>query len=604
MGEYFDMMRGFLAQQQHVVAGWQAAPVAEAGVETVPFAEEAQVVAPAFPLLHQVLSQDATQLRALCQLSVAQQAFLRDHVLSGRGSETDPELWGLACVPLMVSLEIMAHAAAVLAPGQRLTVVEQVRAFDWIALDQGELSLEVQAQQVGEGAAPRVRVSLWQQGARAVEADLLFDAPVHLPALPALGPAQAARWDGAEIYDIGMFHGPIFQSLDHIQGWNGGGLDCELSPCSLAGFLEEGQTPWLVLNPVLLDAMGQLAACWVAEHVGTDFNCFPSSIERLELWQPLPAWAPGVVLRGRQHAVDASAAADVASPRSWAFEAVDAQGQPLVRVQGWVNVFFHVPNRFYQVRRSPLQGWLGGPLDSDLPALLWQVDPLPEAFCAQSSGIFLRMLAHAVLSFEERQDWRALKGSLKHRRQWLMGRMALKEVVRYWAYQQSGELLYPSDVVVQHDALGAPSVGGWWVDNVVPVPAVSLTHDAQTCTAALSLDGQPVGVDREDLQRLRRPEALERAFTEQERAWWSAQPEAQRAAAALRLWCCKEAASKLLGRGLQGRPEAFEVHWDPASEGTALVHCGDSMVRVQLRQLGQSLLALAAGEPLAVQVQP
>jgi phosphopantetheinyl transferase (holo-ACP synthase) len=598
------MMRSFLAQQRHGVAAWQATPLAEAGVEATSFAEQAPAAAPPFPLLHQLLSQDATRLRALCQLNVAQQAFLRDHVLSGRGSEAAPELWGLACVPLMVSLEIMAQAAAVLAPGQRLTVLEQVRAFDWIALDQGELSLEVQAHRVGQGAAPRVRVSLWQQGAKAVEADLLFDAPVHLPALPALGQAQAARWDGAKICDIGTFHGPIFQSLGHIQGWNGDGLDCELLPCSLAGFLVEGQTPGLVLNPVLLDAMGQLAACWVAEHVGTDFNCLPSSIERMELWQPLPACTSGAVLRGRQHAVGVSAAADMANPRSWAFEAVDAQGQPLVRVQGWVNVFFQLPHRFCQVRRSPLQGWLGAPLDTDLPALLWQVEQLPEAFFAQSSGIFLRILAHAVLSFEERQAWLALKVSSKRRCEWLMGRLALKEAVRYWAYQQSGELLYPSDVVVQHDALGAPSVAGWWVDQVVKAPAVSLTHDAQTCTAALSLDGQPVGVDREDLHRLRRPEALQLAFSAQERVWWLAQPEAQRGAAALRLWCCKEAASKWLGRGLQGRPEAFEVCWDPASENAAVVHCGGGMVRVQLRQLGPSLLALASGEPMAVQVQP
>ena len=117
--------------------------------------------------------------------------------------------------------------------------------------------------------------------------------------LAPLGLAHPARWDGQAIYDVGMFHGPLFQSLRHVQGWNESGIDAELSDCTLTGFLDRGERPFLLTNPVLLDATGQLAACWVAEQVGTDFNCFPSSIERIEFGSGAAGEGPGIVLRGR-----------------------------------------------------------------------------------------------------------------------------------------------------------------------------------------------------------------------------------------------------------------------------------------------------------------
>ena len=588
MGDYFDLMRGFLAQQAGVVAQWQpGAPVAAAPQAAVP--------ANPAPFLDEVLELDATHLRAACRLSVHRDAFLRDHVLSGRGSDTDPDLLGLSCVPLMVSLEIMAEACAVLAQSTALRLIEHVKAFDWIALDDGELTLDVLAEAIA-GQPGRYRATLRQNGADAVTAQFAFAGDSVLPPLAALGPAQPPRWDGAQIYDIGMFHGPIFQSLQHIQGWNAQGIDCALTPCSLDGFFAAGERALLVLNPVLLDAMGQLAACWVAEHVGTDFNCFPSTIERIELLAPV-VQGTGLVLRGRQRALDPAQAADIATARRWDFEADDAAGQPLVRVAGLVNVFFHVPHRFYQVRRDPLGGWLGAPLEAPGAALLWQLDQLPEEFCAQSNGIFLRMLALATLSFEERELWRQLPKNVRQRRQWLLGRLALKEATRYWWHAETGQLLYPSDIEVAHEDSGRPLVGGWWAESLPIPPQVSLTHDAVSNIALLSASGLPVGVDAEIIGRVQRPESLVAAFTPAERTWLEQGTALVRDEAVLRLWCAKEAAAKLLGTGLRGAPEAFEVTFEPGGAQHALVHCDGMIVAVMLLRRGNTVVAIAEGHP-------
>jgi acyl transferase domain-containing protein len=104
MADYFELMRGFLAQQAVVAERLTPAPIetsVSAGPDTA-------------PLLEQIVEHDTARVVARCPLSLADN-FLRSHVLSGPVSEVDPELSGLACVPLMVSLEVMAEACAVLA---------------------------------------------------------------------------------------------------------------------------------------------------------------------------------------------------------------------------------------------------------------------------------------------------------------------------------------------------------------------------------------------------------------------------------------------------------------------------------------------------------
>ncbi|HSW22794.1 MAG TPA: polyketide synthase dehydratase domain-containing protein, partial [Burkholderiaceae bacterium] len=431
VAEYFDLMRGFLDQQRSVLQRWQGD-------------EQAAPATRAYPLLDAITEADEQHLLADCRVDVATQAYLRDHVLSGPVTAFESELRGLACVPMMVSLEIMAEACACLMSDETgdaaPQVIEQVKAFDWIALDEGEAALQVRADRID---ALSCRALLTRDGKPIISAVFGFDAQWQLPPVAPPAAPQPTPWNGDELYQIGMFHGPIFQSIRHIDGWDAGGITAQLTEVGLDGFLTPGERPALVLNPVLLDAVGQLAAFWIAQYAGYDFNCFPSTIERIELYQPCPAGLAGLQLHARQAPLD-PAATEVAAVRRWDFECVDAHGQPLLRIKNLVNVFFAVPNRFYQVRRSPLDGALGAPAGLPAPdgVLLWDLPHLPDEFCAQSGSIFLRMLAHAVLGGPERAEWAALTGSLTHRRQWLLGRACLKEAVREWVQQQSGQRLH------------------------------------------------------------------------------------------------------------------------------------------------------------------
>ena len=591
MAGYFEMMRGFLEQQRTVVAAWRPP-----GIEAIAPAVQADGRA---PLLDEVLEHDAQHLVAHCHFSLADN-FLRSHVLSGSVSDVDPELSGLVCMPLMVSLEVMAEACCLLAGVDTVRVIENVRAFDWIALDDEALTLEVRAEVVDADAGV-YRAQLLNGADVAASADFRFADAWRLPGLADLDESRPFRWSGPELYTTGMFHGPVFKSVRQIEGWSRDGIDATLRDGGLDGFLADGATPALVLDPVLLDAVGQLAAYWTAQQAGTDFNSFPSTIGRIELYVPRPVATAGARLRGRQRPVGSDDA--IAAPRTWSFEALAADDQPLFRIADLVNVFFDVPHSFYEVRRDPLLGRLGAALAE--PALdgitLWQVPHFSEAFCAQSNGIFLRILAHALLSFDERAPWRELAGTAKHRRQWLFGRAAIKEAVRVLVHRQTGHLLYPSDITVVHDAQGAPMVTGWWCGRVADAPHVSLAHNERAAVVAVSSE-RPVGVDLEDLGRIQRPELLADSLTPGERAGLRGLVDEALEERLLRLWCAKEAAAKQLRIGLLGSPERFEVRFADAAFGHALVDFEGTAVSVNVVRDGRAVLAVAAADASRIEV--
>lgn len=545
--------------------------------------------------LDAVVEHDAEHFIARCRLHAAHDAFLRDHVLSGEVSAHDPELRGLSCVPLMVSLEIMAEACAVLAGSPAVQVIENVRATGWIALDHEEVTLEVRSTVI-DIERGRYGAQLMGSSGVVVSAEFGFALPeVQCTALPALTEHRESVWNDAELYTCGMFHGPLFQSIAHLEGWDDSGIDAALSPVSVRGFFREGEEHALVLNPVLLDAAGQLAAYWIAQFAGVEFNCFPSTIERIEIYAQCPSDVPGLRLSARQRPHD-PLSTDIAAPRAWDFECVDDRGQPLVRITGLQNVYFSVSLSFYEVRRDPLCGWLGHPtrLPGREGVLLWELPLLSEAFCGQSEGIFLRILAHVYLGADERIAWHALGGSVRHLRKWLLGRACIKEVVRYWIYQSTGELLHPSEVVVQHDERGAPSAGGWWCGTLVDAPSISLSHDSTACIAALVDPVSRVGIDREQLGRIRKPELVIEALTPTEKTSLEGLDGLVLQDQLLRIWCAKEAAAKFLGLGLLGLPAAFEVQFADRASDSAYVGYAESSVYVDLISDDTSIIALAS----------
>lgn len=599
MAEYFDLMRGFLAQQQEIVescAGTAQAPLAgPVAADDAEVWPSSHAHAGPTPLLDEILEEGAGRLRARCRVSLINDRFIRDHVMSGPVSEVDPTLFGLSCVPFTVSLEVMAEACVRLAGRRDLRVIEQVKAFDWITLDHDELDFEVQAELL-DAATGRCAARVLTARGVALSAEFGFDAAFVLPGVPDLAERRESCLNWPDLYATGMFHGPVFQSMQWVDAWDHEGIDVQLGGCSIDGFFAEGERPDLVLNPVLLDSMGQVVACWLVQYVGTEFHAFPSTIQRLELHAACPVEREGVVLRMRQRPLDGRST-DIHAPRAWQFDCIDGDGRVLMRGQDLVNLFFVAPAAYHDVRCNPLGGWLGAPLELDAggpDVLLWNLPLMSEEFCGISGAIGLRIMAHALLGRVERDEWRTLAGaSLRRRREWLFGRAALKEATRAWLQVQTGHLLYPSDIVVRHDTLGAPFVEGWWCGTLIDeAPRVSLSHTASTCLAALAPPGVPVGVDLESLGRAQ-PELVAGSLAPEERVYVEGLQDTEMQERVLRIWCAKEAAAKCLGTGLQGRPEAFRVVAADAGWNEVLVDHQGRGTEVHLSRQASTIIALA-----------
>lgn len=606
MSEYFGVMREFLDRQSELM---QALPGAEGpgGGEAAPvpgathYYASTHAVDDHAPLLDRILEHDEAHLVAQSHVALDNDQFVRDHVLSGPVSNEDPNLLGLACVPFMASLELMAEACATLAGRTDLGVIENVKAFDWVALDEGALDIEVHARVI-DRASEHYAAHVTTPRGMAVSAEFRFARDWRLGDVAPL--AAPRPWDihVPSLYTTdrhAMFHGPVFQSIREIVAWDDTGIDVRLSDISLADFFAPGHTPRLVLNPVLLDALSQVAPCWLVQYVGPEFHSFPSYIDRIELYEPCPADRAGIRVRGRQRPADGTST-DINAPRNWDFDCVDGEGRVLLRCHDMGNLFFRVPATYHMARVNPLQGFLGAPAEPLAPGdvSLWQVPMLAPDMATQSGGICMRVLAHVLLSEEERGEWRQLQGSVRRQREWLSGRAALKEAVRYWIHQQTGELVHAADIVVWHDELGAPHVDGGWNGRLVDAPRVSLSHAGETCLAAVSMPGEPVGVDLEALGRAQ-PELVAQSLGAHERALVAGLAGAALDERVLRLWCAKEAASKCLGIGLQGEPAQFGIRRaDAACERLQVEHpMGSVDVHVVRRQDTIIAVATPASEP-------
>lgn len=597
MSEYFEVMRDFLDRQSELMHALPADGFA-AG-EAMPQAASTHASDSATPLLDRILEHDDAHLVAQCTVALDNDQFVRDHVLSGPVSEQDPGLLGLACVPFMASLELMAEACAALAGRTDLGVIENVKAFDWIALDDGALDIEVRARVIDRGRQHYAAEVITPRGI-AVSGEFRFDRDWRLGNVAPL--AAPRPWDihVPSLYTTdrhAMFHGPVFQSVREILAWDDTGIDVRLGEASLADFFAPGHTPRLVLNPVLLDALSQVAPCWLVQYVGPEFHSFPSYIDRIELYEPCPADRAGIHVRGRQRPAD-GVSTDINAPRNWDFDCVDGEGRVLLRCHDMGNLFFRVPPTYHMARVNPLQGFLGAPAEPVAMdgVSLWQMPLIAPELATQSGGICMRVLAHVLLSGHERDEWRMLQGSLRHHREWLSGRAALKEAVRHWIHQQTGQLVYAADVWVLHDEYGAPHVDGWWNGTLVDAPRVSLSHSGESCLVAVAAPDLPVGVDLEAMGRVQ-PELVAQSLAAHERPLVDGLSGAALDERVLRLWCAKEAAAKCLGIGLQGEPAEFGiVEADAACENLLVEH---PLGSVEARVVRRNDAVIAVATPAA-----
>lgn len=490
------------------------------------------------------------------RLSLDEDLYLADHHFV-HANGVKPLSACFPVVPMTVSLEIMAEAAACLAPGYGLIGFEQVCAARWIALaDTDALALRVEGRIRSVDPARaicRIDVEVYASGETkpSISSTVLFSSRYQLD----LGmqfdmPRANTKLSAGRIYEEReLFHGPLFQRLTGEMSVGEHGVHADLLVNSPANLLRSTTQPQLLTDPALLDAVGQAMAVWTSQQGGV---VFPIGLGKMEFYRPTPA--PGTCVPMRIKVTSGTGkmlAADV--------EIEDGQGGVWLRVKEWRSWRFQWDRKLVAFRREPARYLLSD--DLELPPGAADADAVARHVTkACLAGFDVELLARHYLTADEMAMFSRLPQQAgQHaepgrQKTWLLGRIAAKDALRAWRAQVAGSnsgALHPAAFAIGNDARGKPLVTHW----PEPVaPSLSIAHSGGEAVAIVQ--GAPIGVDIEPVAR--RDDGFVRAMaTASERALLEGLP--QRDVWITRLWCAKEALGKCLGTGVASGPHRFEA---------------------------------------------
>lgn len=512
-------------------------------------------------------------MTALCNLNLGEDRFLKDHTLGGNVSEADPELIALPIVPLTFSMEILAEAAACLMPGKKVVGMREVRAYRWIGLDEGKKNLEITARALTSEQNGGVEVKLYDADESVseekprvpiVESIVLFGETYPQPPLSkdfALKFRRPSKWKNQKLYNGFMFHGPALQGVASMDEWGENGSVATLQALpkdKLFGFLPD---PGFLIDPVVLDAAGQVIGYWTTDHLERAFHVFPFRLEELQLFDScLPVTRKAACRASIALVEDTQVRSDI--------DIIDSEGRLRARLIGWWDKRFDLPDDFFRLRSCPRDGVLSASWPAAIKnfgdAESFQCCALKTdsyGFLNTADRFWERVLAYLVLNSAERITWRNLSGTKDRRGNWLFGRIAAKDALRLLLKKKEGVDIYPADIEIETDKYGKPGIKFLKPVKIAAPPSLSIAHTKDIAVAIAGYSGDnhcKIGVDVERLRHLEEGFA-QAAFSPEERILLSQIQGSDNAEWVLRLWCAKEALGKALGRGLGGRPQDLQA---------------------------------------------
>ncbi len=561
MSQYNKNMEGFLELQEQVMQAFLKSSGNRRQAQRLP-----NPPGSSSPLLGSV---DALvpgrELAAIRQLDPREDWFLGEHALGGPVSDSDPTLRPISVVPLTISMEMLAEAAAALIPDKILIGMREIQARRWIQVDDEPVSVRIEAKRL-EDTEVEVKISKHepQSGSTDGTARIVLEGiAVFGERYPAPPPAEAfslsgerrSRLASANLYDGElMFHGPCFQGVASVERSGEDGLLGHLEVLPTEGLFRSASQPSFVTDPIALDAAGQLVGYWAAEHLDRGFVVFPYRVAALHIYQGKQPTGSRVACRLKLQLLGNERIRSDLEVRA-------PDETPWMRLSGWEDRRFDVPERFHRFWVSPRDTLLSSPWRKPI-ASVRTVDSIDccraEPYFKSSEALWLDLWASLILSRKERKAFRELAGSDVHRTEWLTGRTAAKDAVRMYLKKHFQLEIYPADIEIEPDEHGRPVPSGRWTQSVSEVPSVRF---AQSNGAAVAVAGAKAGLLGVDLQALTQAPVGPglRVLSGEEQEILASLPESVRDEWSIRLGSVKEATAKALAPALPGGPQGVRI---------------------------------------------
>ncbi|MDG4765696.1 beta-ketoacyl synthase N-terminal-like domain-containing protein [Solwaraspora sp. WMMD406] len=529
-----------------------ATPPAAAPAATPPAAAPAPAPPTPAPVARPSLPVRTEIARNILRVSVDTMPYLRDHCFF-----VQPDDWPHAedrwpVVPATTVVYHMMDAVAQAVPGMRVVGVRDARFNRWTIAAPGQ-DVEISVKVAGPD---QYAVTFGSYARATVEVAAVYPAPVEPPWTHDPATEKPPRISAEEMYSERlMFHGPQFQGVTAVHA---------LGEMHVRGVVTAPVPPGALLDNAL-----QLIGNWLITTQPFRTVALPVGLNRVRFFGPPPA--PGTAFEC------------VARVRSIDDTQLVADTQLFIGDRVWAQIDGAVDRRF----DSHPQARPAERFPERHPMSLRQPEGWTVVFDAWTDLVTLSMASRGILGTAAFADYE--RQPAKTRKQWLLGRIAAKDAVRFRQWEAGHTDVYPIELTIANDPNGRPRVDlrpGRGLQEC----DLSLAHSAEIAVAIAGParprpDAPGVGIDVVEL--VERPEStlryalsdpelalLDRIATASgtDRQYWFA-----------RFWAAKEAAGKAEGTGLDNAPRRLRV---TAVDGdTLMVAVAGRTYRVVCREI-------------------
>ncbi len=470
---YLDVMEQFLDAQREVMtaylggaptngallpellAAFDLAPPTEAPVAHAPGSPEQP-----FALIETVVRHTPGQELVFRRvMDEREDLYADDHTLGGRGvSRENPAQNGLPVLPMTFSLEAMAEAASVLAPGKVVVAIRNVRLHRWLPFDPGTTTLEVRAAVSAvdpETGVVEVRAdvrdlgnSFLADGANKHASEAVVVLADRYPAPPE--PLPFALTDEAPcrttVEDLrrNMFHGPLFQMIRSLDRTGREGIEGTLEVQPRDGWFRSNADPRYAIDPVLLDSAMHIFGAWHLEQPDwTGRILLPFEVQRIDYYGPVPEVGARLLVRGHNEQ-------ESARHFRHSLEMFTPSGAPWLRMTGagywrfylpFGHVNFFGPKDEYFLSR-------GTPDAVGTTAAYGRchfMEPPPDL----KQPVLRAAGARVTMTPRELDTFNTWTGTDAELNDWFFGQMVAKDAVRAAWSAKHDEAMYPADVEIE-----------------------------------------------------------------------------------------------------------------------------------------------------------
>lgn len=487
-------------------------------------------------------------------LNIHEDLYLADHVFA-YAWDVKPLRECLPVVPLTVSLEIMAEAAAYLAPNLGLIGFRDITASNWIALRESDTyELKISAKLLSsEHGINEVYVELTSEGRTHPDTKgiVQFSAQYQQNLAINLTPftnTYPYPLTTNEIYQTRkLFHGPLFHCISGETLIADQGVIGELTVLPKNQMFKTNANPFLMTDPLLLDAVGQLIGLWAMERKQ---YVFPISIEHIEIYTLTPPVGTRVPVSIQiQNSTSHTLYIDI--------EIQDGKGNVWMRIKNWGDWVFNWPDEFADYRRFPQSYMMSEKLNLDNDSSLNCIRILNSSLVSSDME---ETLARISLHSSEMKHYLHLMKYPQRAQQWLMGRLVAKEAVRDWLALNNKPPQHPASIIIDTEKQGRP-VLRLTSDNTFP--HISISH-TDKYIVAIATDTE-VGIDIEAIQE--HDDVFINQFASTKETDLLKNLICDPAESVIRLWSAKESFGKALGTGLPANLKLIRLT-DISSDGS------------------------------------